>query len=226
MLAQGGGASHDRFVVEESPDVVPELARGSVATIPVLLQCLPDDDLDVPGDRGVHRGQSLRGAFADHLDRLRDAATTQVVGHRVGEQLEEHHPQGVDVRPDVDVHRVRFALFRGHVLEGADQLTGRGLHFGRTQVAVGRPCDPEVDHLRHAVAVDQDVSGLEVAVDDPLRVNVVEAVQDLAQQVPRHLLVERRARLVAALVEQILERTLAVLHLNEERPRRRRPPPV
>ena len=60
----------------------------------------------------------------------------------------------------------------------------------KTVLSVSRPAgrlgDAEVDHLRHRHAVvqrDQDVRRLDVAVDDPLLVRVLDRLADLDEQV-------------------------------------------
>jgi hypothetical protein len=89
-----------------------------------------------------------------------------------GEHLEEDDPQGVQV-----------ALARDGV---AERLLGRDVVRGPQDAPVRGELllvegagDPEVRDLRRALLVHQDVLGLDVAVDDPLRVGGAERPGDL-----------------------------------------------
>src|SRR5262249_40372931 len=88
-------------------------------------------------------------------------------GHAAGEQLVEDHPQGVDVGGGAD--GVGAPLLGGHVVRRADDgpagpRLGGGEEDGQAEVGGGRL----------AGAGEQDVLGLEVAVDDPLVVGLGE----------------------------------------------------
>ena len=65
------------------------------------------------------------------------------------------------------------------------------------ELLAGRLGDAEVDHLRHRPAVvqrDQHVRRLEVAVDDPFLVRVLDRVADLDEQLEPLARVELLAR--------------------------------
>ncbi len=100
-----------------------------------------------------------------------------------GDHLEQDGPHGVDVDPVVDV--LALGLLGGHVLRRADDDPRPGHAAG-----VERPGDAEVHDLGVALAVDHDVLGLEVAVDDAEAVGLDEALEDLAGQVEGLGLVE------------------------------------
>jgi hypothetical protein len=94
---------------------------------------------------------------------------------RADQQLVENDTQGVDVGPRVDVHRRGVGLLGGHVHRRADDRSGV-LQALVGQVEFRGLGDAEVDDLRGGPAVDfgdEDIAGLEVAVDDPLLVGVL-----------------------------------------------------
>ena len=77
----------------------------------------------------------------------------------------------------------------------AAQLLGRGIHRREIALLLGgllqargvgqrqRPGNAEIDQLRHALAVDDDVAGLDVAMQDQFGVGVLHRVADAAEQV-------------------------------------------
>jgi len=91
-----------------------------------------------------------------------------------GEELEEEDAEGIEVRPRVDV--VAQGLLRGHVVGRAEG--GVGLRETRL-VALEAPGEAEIDDPGPAVGAEEDVAGLDVAVDDPGRVEGGEPFQDL-----------------------------------------------
>jgi hypothetical protein len=74
------------------------------------------------------------------------------------------------------------------------------------------PRGAEVRDLQHVVLRHQDVRGAQIAVDDALRVRVVDGVADLAGEIQRPVQVQRTLR-----GDDVLERfPLHVLHHDEE----------
>jgi hypothetical protein len=129
--------------------------------------------------------------------------------------VDELHEDAAD-GPDVDGRRV---------VGGVEQQLGRAVpprhHVLRHHVAVGgRARQPEVADLEVAVGAEQQVAGLEVAVDHAGGVDVLEPAQDLVQEVLAVLL---RQLLPGAddLVEVRLHELHADVHVVE-RPRDRR----
>jgi len=99
-----------------------------------------------------------------------------------GEHLVQHHAQGVDIGPAVQVGLAQ-GLLGAHVRRCADG------HAGLRQLrACGRgaygPRDPEVRHDRVALR-EQDVRRLDVAVHDPLAMGVGKRVRHLARDARR-----------------------------------------
>ena len=103
-----------------------------------------------------------------------------------GQQLVENDAQGEQVRASVDL--LAADLLGRHVRGAADHLA-RPRHVGRGRG--GELADAEVGDLHAAVLGDQDVPGLDVAVDDVALVRVGQSLGRLADD--RDLGRERRA---------------------------------
>ena len=91
----------------------------------------------------------------------------------------------VDVRACVDVLRGHLRLFRAHVLGRPDELALLGEDGLLRQSLVECLGHTEVDDLwNHPVFLgrDKDVGGLDVPVNDPLLVGVLDGVADLHEQ--------------------------------------------
>ena len=96
-----------------------------------------------------------------------------------GQQFEEQAAERVDVDPGVD--RAAGDLLGGDVVEGADEAPGLGQARLGGDVA-GDAEVRDVGVLFALLAAEQDVGGLDVAVDQAGGVDRVEAVADLGDQ--------------------------------------------
>ncbi len=143
---------------------------------------------------GEQSGQPARhlGAQGGDVDRLLAEAGDQVaergaagVGEAAGEHLEEDDAGGVEVGALVD--RLAERLLGGEVLERADGGLGGG---DPGVVALEVEGEAEVGELDGAVVGEQDVAGLDVAVDDADAVQRGEAAEDLGGK--RHGLLDRQ----------------------------------
>ncbi len=108
----------------------------------------------------------------------------------MGQQLEENDAQRIDIRSPVEPGRVGGDLLRAHVAQGAKQLAGLGSARGRQQVGGGDVGNAEIEHLGLAGFIDQDVAGLEVAMDHTIVVGVLHRVAHLGQQLKARRRVE------------------------------------
>ncbi len=90
-----------------------------------------------------------------------------------GHHLVENDAERVDVAPRVDAEA--FRLLWREVGGGSHHRTG----LGQALIGVHGPCDPEVGDLHLTLVGDEDVSGLDVAVDHPMAVRVVERKSDI-----------------------------------------------
>src|SRR5262249_6735792 len=131
---------------------------------------------------------------AERLDRT-------VAGERAAsrQHLEEGGAEGEDVGAAVD--RLAADLFRRHVARGADEELRTRSAAARDRVAreaggAGRLLDArdaEVEDLRPALVRQEDVVGLDVAVDDALPVRRGEALGDLTRDLDGLFGMERAA---------------------------------
>ena len=167
---------------QPAPEVRRQVRRRRVAPRRVLLQRLGHDRLHVAAQLRVDRAQPRRLLLQDQPGRLGQGPVLQLVRQPAGQQLEEDHPQGVHVGALVDGGGVGGHLLGAHVAGRAEQLAGLGQAGRGQQVGVGGAGHAEVEHLRLAGLVHQDVGGLEVAVDDALVVGVLHRVAHPRQQ--------------------------------------------
>ena len=72
-----------------------------------------------------------------------------------------------------------LALFRRHEFGRTDTCTG----LGQARPASDRLSDAEVGQQRASVFIHQDIRRLEIAMDDPAAVSIVERIGDLRGQV-------------------------------------------
>jgi len=209
--AVGGGwrPGDDRLAAHVPLDVARELAGRVVPPAAVLLQRAHDDPVEVspqrrteplrireaPGRRRrdpLHRADARAGLgrllLADHPLQLGDDRPAQrrgVEGEGSGQELVEQDAQRVDVASRVDVEIVEARLLGAHVGGRAHDVPHRGQSGALARTLVRRLRDPEVDDLgdRDAVLLgDQHVARLDVPVDDPLLVRVLDRGTDLVEQ--------------------------------------------
>ncbi len=173
--AERHATREDRLSVEVGAEVVRELARRLVAELGVLREGREADLLEVLGRRGAEparrRGLVVLHALRHVLDRLRPE----------GLLAREEEVERDSERPHVG------ARPQGHEV-AADRL---GRHVERRPYEVARareasvvledPGEAEVGHAREVVVPYEHVRGLQVPVDDALRVRVVHGARHLLE---------------------------------------------
>ena len=97
-------------------------------------------------------------------------------GRRV-EQLVECHAERINVGPLVDDAAPGQGLLRAHVAESPDHVAG----VRQTEIA-GKARQAEIGDPERAVVVDQEVGRLDIAMEDPQAMCVVECVGRLNAQ--------------------------------------------
>ncbi len=176
LVFQGCGALQALVAVRhldliEVLELVLHLASGLVPPARVALHGVQDDllesrvqlEVDLAGRLGVARDPGVHD----------DVGALPLERRRAGHHLVEDRAQAVDVAPVVP--SLAADLLRGYVV-GSPQR--------RRQPDEGQapgPLDPgyaEVEEAKAAVAADHDVLRLQVAVGDPVRMEVLEGVAD------------------------------------------------
>ena len=105
---------------------------------------------------------------------------------RAGQELVEQHAQRIDVGARVDVEVVELGLLGRHVKRCAQHHLMSCVQRLLGQRLMHRLGQAEVDHLGHRLVVirrDQDVRGLQVAVNDAFLVRVLKRGADLDEEV-------------------------------------------
>ena len=205
------GTGGDRLVLEVPQDVAGEFVGGFVAAGAILLEAAHHDPVKVAPQQGDQLGRcnlavvrggaehlALQGleavgradrlVFADVPARFIEPDLEQV--HRVerspaGEQFVEEDAERVDIGTRIHIDGAQLGLFRADVGRGPDELSDGREGRLRGEVALGRLGDAEVDHLGHGDIVvqgDENVRGLDVAVDDALEVRVLDRMADLDEK--------------------------------------------
>ena len=104
---------------------------------------------------------------------------------RAGQEFVEQDAERIDVAAGVDVERPHLGLLGAHVFEGADDGAKLGEHRPLGQPLLDRFGHAEVDHLGLGLAVaegHQHVGWLDVAVDNPLLVGVLDRPADREEE--------------------------------------------
>ena len=170
----------DRPAVEVAVEVVRQLARRGVAAQRLLLQALQADRLQVAVDR--------RRDLPGRADRLLEDQPERL-GRRAAEERRPTRDQGVEQRAEaVDVDRgrqptaVRVGLLGRHVHGRAGDADELGVVLLAVPARLEALGEAEVGDHRPALAVEQHVRGLQVAVEDADHVRVVDGAGDLGDQ--------------------------------------------
>ena len=186
----------------EAPQVLRQVRRRPVPPVLLFLQRRHHDQVEVaPEPPGQRRRRPARRPgrrlHADHPLDLGRRPALEVVGPAAGEDLVEQHAERVDVGGAAD--------------RGAADLLGRGELRGHDQeprpreILALRPADQlgdaEVEQLRLAAGGDEDVGGLEVAVDHEVLVRVGHRVAHGGKQLQP--LVQRQVVGLAVAVDRL-----------------------
>ena len=191
--AEPSGAGGHRLAAEMAIDVFGQPAGGGVAAGRFLLQCGQHDRVEIAGElpalgepfsgaaaRIDHPARWRRDLLVDDPLRLLPSQALQPVRRTPGQELVQQHPQRVDVACGGD----RFAahLFRAGIARRHRPRELRVLAGGGAVLRIEQRGDAEVEQLRHAGVRHQDVAGLQIPMDHPVLVRVIDRFAHRAKQ--------------------------------------------
>ncbi len=193
-------------------DVLRQRAGGFVAPATILLETAHDDPVEIAAQQQrefaryrhcgawatlvrssrpseLTRADGRGGSTSRILRRISSKPSRSIVAVidrlMAGQQFVEQHTEAVDVAARIDVEIGDLGLLRARIRRRADERVEASEERLVREPALRRLRDAEVDHLRHGHAVvdrDENVRGLDVAVDDPFLVRVLDRVADLDEQ--------------------------------------------
>ncbi len=222
----GSGDRHGRAAGDGGASRRHQLRARPVSVLRPLSHAGHNDRVERGRQSRADRGRRRRRL--GHVRDERGGLDLRREGHAPGQRLEQHRGQRVLVRPRPD--RPALDLFRRGVVRCSHEVPGprdpprlagrrsrrrnRLPRLGRPARLAERLAQPEVRQEHPVGALEQDVARLHVAVDEPLRVRLVERARDLAQDV------ERPGRVEPALPQQHPAEVLALRqpHREEEHP--------
>jgi hypothetical protein len=179
------GAGQRHVAAEEADQVVAQGLGGLVALLGALLQRLEADRLQVGRDVRS-QGAERRGRVV--LDALEQPAQLALLeGELPGQALVEGGAQAVHVGPPI--HLPTHGLLGGHVGGGPEE---RARLRERERAAL--PGQPEVGDHGLVVLAHEDVVGLDVPVDDPSLVGVLQRQRGVEDVLRDRALVAQRPR--------------------------------
>ena len=177
---RGGGrrrGRRDRLRPVPGAQVGGDLGGGGVARLAILGQRLEDDALEVDGQLGPQPPRRGRRGAEDLVHQGGGERLTP--RQSPGRQLVEHHPQGEEIGPCVQL--LAEQLLGGHVGERAREPVA-GVEHGRgagVDARLSELGEAEIQHLHPALDRHHDVGGLEIAVQDALLVRRRQRLGDL-----------------------------------------------
>ena len=166
----------DRPVLEEPAQVVGQVFRAGVPLARVLFEAFQADGLEFAREvalQAARRQRVLLGRLAEGRQRRR-----ALEWRPPGEHLVEDRAQGVDVGGGGDVRGRAAGLLGGHVA-GRPHDVARPRQAGLALHQLGQA---EVGDLRDALLGQHDVGRLEVAMDDPVLVGVMQGAGQLLDE--------------------------------------------
>jgi hypothetical protein len=197
----------------EPPERLGELLRREVAIVGLLLERLHDDVREAGGEALarhalVERDRRLRHVELDVLHRR-----LRVVRELAGQDLVQDRRERVDVAARVELLALRL-LGRHELGRPEHHALLREHDAARAKLALGHLGETEVEHLREIPAAvlvgEEDVLGLQVAVNDAEAVGLVQGAADLHQDRDGSLVRER------TLLADDLVQVLAVQELHHD----------
>ena len=173
--------------------VLQHLGGALIALVHISRHGVHGDLLQALGNLGI-QDPGRNGLGIDMLNGHRHRRLA-VVGRMPCEHLIHDDAQGIEIGPEIDP--AALGLLRGNIVHRAQGFPGQGT-LGR-----GHTGNAKVGHLYAAVLEDHDIVGLDVPVDDPAAVGMLQRLGDLRGKMQRlppvenplllHILLERNA---------------------------------
>jgi hypothetical protein len=187
------------LVVQVSADIGGQFQRRGIAACPVLFQGPQGDGVKVSPQQ-TNQGMQVRvsilcgrsrivsmgaepGArarrilFAEAQQNLIVGQFSKIEWQRPAEQLVEHYAKRIDVASGIDVLPARVGLLGADVAKSANQRPDLGVQRTGIQALCGRFGYAKIDDVGDRLTVhfgDQDVRGLQIAMDDGLLVSMLD----------------------------------------------------
>ena len=137
-----------------------------------------NDGPDVAAVHMIDRAKRGGLILADSLHDFVQQPVAHVIGQSPAQKFVKDDSQGVHIAPRIDFQRIRQHLLGAHVGEGADKLADIGLTCCH-RVGVGDPGHAEIENLGLAGVVDENIAGLQIAVDDAALVGMMDSFANL-----------------------------------------------
>ena len=150
----------------ERLDVGDDVGAGCIAVVRFGSDHLAEDKIELFRNLVVELAQRGELSLFLRLDHLDECLAPE--RHLARDEHIHHDAQGVDVDAAIDMLDIA-CLLRSHVKGGA----GAGAGFGQAEVIIARLGQAHVGDLDHALAGEQDVVGLDVAMDNALFMGVL-----------------------------------------------------
>ena len=178
VIAEVAFAGEDGLMIEEGLDVCGELLGGLIALVGFFAKGLAEDGFEVGvGEGGVGGCGAVWGPLADDVDHLFGGEVVELVGEAAGEHLVEQDAERVGVAGGGD--GAAEDLFGAGVFGGEGEEAFAGEAAGFEGVIAGDEAGgAEVEEMGDAVFADEDVVGLEVAMDDEVLVGELDGGAD------------------------------------------------
>jgi hypothetical protein len=169
----------ERFAAFVARQVALEGFGRAVALARIGREALGDDGVELAIDRRREAGGRSWRAGGHALDPLREIVAA-IVRQAAGERLVQRGAQRVHVGARVDLVHRSAQLLRRRVGKRSEELARSGDAQALRVDRCGER-DAEIEHQRRAARVDQDVRGLEIAVDHAALVRMSDGRRDAAE---------------------------------------------
>ena len=171
-------ARSNRFVAQKPLDILRERLGRGVALGGFLFEALQADRCKVAIYFWISEARLSRLGVQNQPDGFIGCSASK--RWMASEQLVKHCAKSVNIRGACELRVISHRLFRRHV-------TGRAQNFHRARdsaLRLDQPGQPEIGEMRFAFCVEQNVSGLDVSMQDAVLMRVVKRCGPAWRSVP------------------------------------------